>query len=455
MSNGVNKVDIAGLKIDSTTKADLLEQLAARIKSNQKTWVTTPYSEFLHAGLMDSRVMDVLNQADFAVADGIGMFWAKKYLEIPLTAKSYWGKILQAIWQIKYSLAAILFYPKWIKSVLPEKISGSDLIWDLTKLAADNNLSVYFLGGFGDTSEIASKKISTRINHGRDFSKYLKIAGWSNKNSADPTIIDDINKTSPDILFVAFGPIKQEKWILQNLPKLNFKLAIGLGGTFDYLAGKQPQPPQFIRKIGMEWLWRLFTQPKRYKRIYNATLGLASALLRYKIFLHLPYRKNVVSVVINQKNEVFIAKFNPEKKVLRTLGYARDNYNNFWQLPQGGMEGNENAIEAAKRELEEETAMHSVRYLKTSEKTYSYQWEDSAQRPLFVKKRYQYRGQSQHVVYFKFFGDEKEINLDTDELVDYKWVSLENLVTAVHPQKQQVATIALQDLKEMQEKAII
>ena len=91
----MDKIDIAGLKIDAITKADLLKQLADRIKNGQKTWATTPYSEFLYAGLMDGRVMNMLNQADFAVPDGIGMFWAKKYLDIPLTAKSYLGKIFQ------------------------------------------------------------------------------------------------------------------------------------------------------------------------------------------------------------------------------------------------------------------------------------------------------------------------------------------------------------------------
>jgi N-acetylglucosaminyldiphosphoundecaprenol N-acetyl-beta-D-mannosaminyltransferase len=456
MSNGVNKVDIAGLKIDSITKADLLKQLTARIKSGQKTWVTTPYSEFLHAGLMDGRMMDVLNQADFAVADGIGMFWAKKYLEIPLAAKSYWGKILQAIWQIKYSLAAILFYPKWIKSVLPEKISGSDLIWDLAKLAADNNLSVYFLGGFGDTSEIASKKISTRINHGRDFSKYLKIAGWSNKNSADPTIIDDINKTSPDILFVAFDPIKQEKWILQNLPKLNFKLAIGLGGTFDYLAGKQPQPPQFIRKIGLEWLWRLFTQPKRYKRIYNATFGLATFLLRYKVFMSYPMRENVVIVVLNSENKIFLGKKKPDHFKIDIIGDAdKAKRENYWQLPQGGTDGELNLEKAARREAQEEINITSLKLIGVSKRHNEYIWSNSL-RKLLDNKGYKNKGQRQSIVYFRFIGSDNEIKFPkNEEFSEYQWVKISELNKIVHPERGAIVKILQEDLKKMQENAII
>src|SRR5580704_6968104 len=104
----MSKVDIAGLKIDAITKKEFLDLVLARIKSGQKTFVTTPYSEFLYYGFQNPEVFDVLNKADFALADGIGIFWAKKYLELPLTAKSYWGKIIQAAWQMNYSLAAII-----------------------------------------------------------------------------------------------------------------------------------------------------------------------------------------------------------------------------------------------------------------------------------------------------------------------------------------------------------
>ena len=245
--------------------------------------------------------METLNQADFAVADGIGIF-GQKIFRNSANGKNYYAKIIQALWQIKYSLAAIVFNPKWIKSALPEKIPGSDLIWDLAKLASENNLSIYLLGGFGDTPNRVAKKLTSKFPN-------LKICGTSTKNFDDPAVVDDIKKASPDMLFVAYGPIKQERWIASNLPNLPVKLAIGLGGTFDYLAGKVPLPPKIARAMGLEWLWRLFTQPKRIGRIFNATFGLILALLRYKVFIGLPYRKNEVSIVINQREN-----FNRPKK---------------------------------------------------------------------------------------------------------------------------------------------
>jgi N-acetylglucosaminyldiphosphoundecaprenol N-acetyl-beta-D-mannosaminyltransferase len=282
----MNKIDIAGLKVDAITKKELTGNVLANIKLGKKTFITTPYSEFLYRSFNNPEILDILNSADFSVADGIGLFWAKKYLEIPLTAKSFCGKVIQAAWQIKYSLAAIIFYPSWIKSALPEKIVGADLVWDLAKLAADNNLSVFLLGGFNDTSKLAAAKLATQNSQ-------LK-TNWSNKNPDDATIADEINKIKPDILFVAFGPITQEKWIKENLAKLNVKVAIGVGGSFDYIAGKKSAPPKFIRYSGLEWLWRLITQPYRVKRIFNATFGLVFKTFSYKINLKEMQEKAII-----------------------------------------------------------------------------------------------------------------------------------------------------------------
>lgn len=443
----MGKITIAGLKIDATTKSDFLNQILLRIKAGQKTWVITPYSEFLYHALRDNKLMETLNQADFAVADGIGIFWAKKYLEIPLTAKNYYAKIIQALWQIKYSLAAIVFNPKWIKSALPEKIPGSDLIWDLAKLASENNLSIYLLGGFGDTPNRVAKKLTSKFPN-------LKICGTSTKNFDDPAVVDDIKKASPDMLFVAYGPIKQERWIASNLPNLPVKLAIGLGGTFDYLAGKVPLPPKITRAMGLEWLWRLFTQPKRIGRIFNATFGLILALLRYKVFIGLPYRKNEVSIVINQSGKILIGLRSPRDKLLKDVGETDAvKMNNYWQFSQGGVDEGEDLAAAAKRELFEELGIKNVELIKISPQIFCYDWPE-AKRPVLFNF-YEFRGQQQHLVYFKFFGQDDEIIPDKYEFSQTKWASIEDLVIEVHPEKAPLAKIIRADLEEMLKKGII
>lgn len=438
----MTKIDIAGLKVDAITKKQLLDHLLARIINGQKTFVITPYSEFLYNAFLDPKLLEIFNQADFSVADGIGLFWAKRFLDIPLTAKSYWGKILQAVRQIKYSLAAIIFYPSWIKSVLPEKIVGADLVWDLAKLAADNNLSVYLLGGFGDTAKLATNKLISQS------ANKLRVAGWSNKNPDDASVIDEINKAKPDILLVAYGPIRQEKWIAENLPKLNIKVAVGLGGSFDYIAGKKSAPPKFVRTWGLEWLWRLITQPYRVKRIFNATFGLAWGLWHYKVFMSLPYRANVISVVLNKKNEALVALRNPGDKDLRATGDGDVvKFKNYWQFSQGGVDNQENLAETAKRELGEELSIKNLELIKISPQTTSYLWKNG-RRPFFFNK-YHYRGQKQHIIYFKFTGDNQEIKVDGVEFIDYKWVALTDMQKIIHPEKNNIVKIVQEDLKDL------
>ncbi len=443
----MTKIDIAGLKVDAITKKELLDSVLGRIKNGQKTFIITPYSEFLYHGFQDPKILKIFNQADLSVADGIGLFWAKRFLDIPLTAKSYWGKVLQAAWQIKFSLAAIIFYPRWIKSALPEKIVGADLVWDLAKLAADNNLSVYLLGGFGNIPQLAAEKLSTAINRGRGFNEYLKIAGSSNKNSDDPAIIDGINMANPDLLFVAFGPIKQEQWIAENLSKLNIKLAIGLGGSFDYIAEKKSTPPKFIRYIGLEWLWRLITQPYRLKRIFNATFGLISRLWRYKVFMSLPYRPNVVSIILNSQNDILIALRNPADKDLRDVGdFDMVKFKNYWQFSQGGVEADENLETGARREIFEELGIKNLKFLFRSSQTPNYFWKNGL-RPFF--NIYHYKGQQQQILYFKFTGEDSEIKLDNQEFIQYKWAKLKDLDKLIHPERLPLAKIVQEDLKDL------
>ncbi len=438
----MEKISVAGLKIDAITKKEFLAKTEERLLSGQKTFAITPYSEFLYYSFQNPKLLEIFNQADFAVADGIGIFWAKKYLEIPLTAKNFWLKIFQSLWQIIYSLAAIIFYPSWIKSALPEKIVGADLIWDLAELAAKNKQSIYLLGGLDNTPELAVKKLISKFPN-------IIISGHSNKNFTDLTILNDINNLKPDILLVAFGPVKQEKWIAENLPKLDVKLAIGLGGTFDYLAGKRLSPPKIMRYGGLEWLYRLFTQPKRYKRIYNATVGLISGLWHYKVFSDLPLRRNVVMVILNKKNEVLICERSlMDFYVDIASSQAELKKLNYWQLPQGGIEEKENLEQAAKREASEETGIKNLEFIKTSAQTNTYIW-NNALRKFRFNRGYRNKGQIQNIAYFKFHGNDNEIKVDDYEFINFKWVSIAGLVESVHEERSNVAKIVREDLKDL------
>ena len=441
----MKKVNVAGLNIDAITKTELLTEVLAHLKNNQKTFITTPYSEFLYHSLLNPKDEHILNSADFAVADGIGILWAAKFLSVPLKTKKYLFKIAETFWQAFWTLCLIILKPSSLKQIIPEKIVGADLIWDLSELATKNNFSIFLLGGFGDTPKIVAQNIQAKFPN-------LQIAGYSNKNPEDPTIYDDINKASPDMLFVAYGPIKQERWIAQNLPNLPVKLAVGIGGTFDYIAKITPLPPKFVRLTGLEWLWRLFTQPKRFHRIINATFGLVFSLIRYKLLFSYPYRKNVIGVVLNKKHEILIAKRNPKKFSKNFI--LPEHFEEYWQLPQGGIEPNENIVNAGQREVSEETGLSNLKFLSISSQTHSYIWRHTV-RPILIASKFRYKGQEQTICYFLFDGNESDVKIDAYEFIDYKWVPIEKLALEMHEERFAVASIVKQDLKEMQEKGII
>ncbi len=427
------KIPVANLFITNITKPDLLATIRERVREGQKTWITTLYSEFIFYALKSPEIQNLLNKADISVADGIGMFLAKRYLQIPIKEGGYWQKHIQAAFQMASSLLEILFHPQNIKKVLPEKISGSELIWDLAKLAADNNLKIFLAGGFGDTPKLVAEKLKQKYPD-------LQIQ-YSNKNPGDTTLLTDIQTANPDMLLAAYGPLKQENWILSHKDHLPAKLYVGLGGTFDYLAGEKKSPPAFIRNNGLEWLWRLITQPQRIHRIMNATFGLCYWLIRYKVNTTLPYRKNVACIVLNPEGKIFLGKRKPDDF---------DRNNNHWMFPQGGLEEGEDIAKAAEREIWEETGLKSLRFMYLSDKTNTYSWL-----PGFS---HDFRGQRQNIAYFSFMGNDAEINLTNHEVVEFEsfqWVEPNKLMQTIHEFRKPLAELVIQDLKEMAEKGII
>ena len=273
------KIDLLGVKINAEPKETILREIGGLLQKGRPIFITTPYSESVVAAQKDEEFRNVLNSADFALPDGIGLLWAAKFLNTP--PPQAWGGQGRGRWfwlvgELLKSLLAIIFYPKYIRDPIPEKISGSEFVWDLTRLAAQNNYSIYLLGGFAQTAALVAQRLKSLFPN-------LKIAGTYPGNPSEQGIVEKINGARPDFLFVAFGPKTQEKWISQSLPKLRIRLAIGLGGTFDYLAGKRPYRPKKWALRGLEWLWRLLTQPWRLGRIFRGVGGLIYYSFRFKV----------------------------------------------------------------------------------------------------------------------------------------------------------------------------
>ncbi|MEI6144685.1 MAG: WecB/TagA/CpsF family glycosyltransferase [Candidatus Berkelbacteria bacterium] len=255
------KVNILGVPIDSFGREESIRFIDQKISTKKPIFITTVNVEFLFRALNDSAVFDMLNNSSLNFADGIGVLWAAKFLSLNLP-KDKFLRYIVGFFKLFASLAAIILYPKYLKNPIPERISGSDFIWDLSNYAAKNDLRIFLLGGDPTVPEQAAIKLQTDIYQ-------LKVAGTyegSPKLQDETKILELMKKDKPDVLFVAYGVPAEELWLERNLAKTGAKIGIGVGGTFDFLAGRRKRAPKFVRSIGLEWLWRLILEPKRYRR---------------------------------------------------------------------------------------------------------------------------------------------------------------------------------------------
>lgn len=245
----MKKVDILGVKIDNLSLQEVLEKIKQFLADKNKHYIVTPNPEFLVAANQDKNFKDILNFADISCADGIGLIKAAKFL----------GQRLQ-------------------------RVTGVDLVWAISELAQEVNFPVYFLGA-GEMVAAATTEVLQQ-----EFPKLKVVGAESGGEIIDPRqtdqdLINRINDAKPKILFVAFGQVKQEKWIFYNLDKLpSVKLAIGVGGAFDYISGAVRRAPRFIQRAGLEWLYRLIRQPSRWKRILNAIIVFPFLIIKKRLF---------------------------------------------------------------------------------------------------------------------------------------------------------------------------
>jgi N-acetylglucosaminyldiphosphoundecaprenol N-acetyl-beta-D-mannosaminyltransferase len=232
----MQKIDILGVKASNITKDEAMEACHGFLFDGSQHIITTPNPEMAVLALKDAEFASIFELADLCLPDGIGLIMAGKLFGTPLK----------------------------------ERITGSDFVWDLAGLAEKEGKSIYLLGASEGVAKKASEKLKEKYPN-------LKIVGAESggdvASSDNQNLLDKISSASPEILFVAFGQVKQEKWIAENLSKIpSVKIAIGIGGALDFIAGNAKRAPKIIRKIGLEWLWRLILEPWRAKRIWNATI---------------------------------------------------------------------------------------------------------------------------------------------------------------------------------------
>jgi N-acetylglucosaminyldiphosphoundecaprenol N-acetyl-beta-D-mannosaminyltransferase len=248
-----HRVEVLGVRFDALTRLEAADAVVRLAQGERKTYVVKPYSEFMPPAHRDPAIRDLLNRAALCLPDGAGILWAAHYLSLT-------GGTLRAVIQLKLSLLSLVFRPGTLRSPLPEAMHGVDFTWEMLRALDRAGLSVYLLGGTPEESRGAVKQIAGRLPS-------LRITGarpgYLKQNDG---AIAEINTARPDVLLVAMGFPRQEQWIAENLPRLDVKVAVAEGGSLTFISGAVRRAPSWMRRSGLEWLYRLARQPSRLRR---------------------------------------------------------------------------------------------------------------------------------------------------------------------------------------------
>lgn len=224
-----DKVDILGVRVDAVTMQQAVAVVEKFMDERAGVLVATANAEMIMRATHDAELMRILNSAALVVPDGAGTVWAAHHLGYEM----------------------------------PERVAGYDMAQQLMKNAPAKKRRIYFFGSAPGVADKAKAK-AERLYPG------IEIVGVRNgffTEKDEPQIIADIKEAKPDLLLVALGVPKQEKWLAKHLTELDVPVAIGVGGTLDVMAGVMKRAPLWMQKAKLEWLFRGMLQPKRAGRL--------------------------------------------------------------------------------------------------------------------------------------------------------------------------------------------
>ena len=244
---------VLGVRVDRLSQRqalDSIEQIIAQWRASDRAQVcqqiVTVNPEFVMEAQHNKDFRTAIDAAALIVADGVGVVWATRYLGRPV----------------------------------PERVTGTDLLPELAQRCAAAGYRLYLLGAAPGIAEAAGARL-------QELAPGLVIAGTyagSPAPNEEEEIIERVRAAHADVLCVAYGAPAQDLWIWRNLARLPVAVAMGVGGAYDFLSGRQQRAPVFLRKLGLEWLYRLYREPWRWRRML--------ALPRFAMRVILRGRKN-------------------------------------------------------------------------------------------------------------------------------------------------------------------
>ena len=223
--NKLQNISILGVRIDVVDIAAALEVIQEFIQDGEPHMVVTADSSGIVLAQRDLELKKIINAADLVTPDSIGILWAAKRFGTPLL----------------------------------ERVSGADLVMHLCERAARSGHRVFLLGAAPGVVDAAAETLKQRYPG-------LKIVGTHHgyfEPEESESIAQMVRDVTPDILFVAMGIPLQEKWIFRHLQEMQVPVSMGVGGTFDVIAGRVKRAPKWMQRKGLEWVYRLASNPRK------------------------------------------------------------------------------------------------------------------------------------------------------------------------------------------------
>lgn len=229
--------DILSVTFDNLTMEQAVQKAVDHINNGEKCRVVTPNAEIGLDCMKNPELRELVNSSELVLPDGIGVIYASRILKRPIG----------------------------------QKVAGCEFAENLANRMQNTGKSLFLFGGKPGVAEQAAKNL-------QDKYPGLKIAGTLNGYFSDENeVIAKINEAEPDVLYVCLGCPRQEQFMDRNRDKLNVSLMGGFGGTLDVLSGNAKRAPEIFIKLGLEWFYRLISDPKRIKRMARLPLYLVYA----------------------------------------------------------------------------------------------------------------------------------------------------------------------------------
>lgn len=219
------RVDVLGVQIDALSMDECVDQIVRVVEAHTYLRVVTANPEMIYASAENSRLRSIINSAGLVTADGVGVVWAAKRLGFSA----------------------------------PERVTGIDLLQAIFPVASRKKWKIFFLGSKPGVADSAARKVVESYP-----GVIWQAAHGYFKTEDEPMLLADIKRFKPDLLLVGLGVPRQEYWLSEH-PNLA-SVSVGVGGSFDALAGLVKRAPQKMRNLHLEWLYRLWQEPWRWKR---------------------------------------------------------------------------------------------------------------------------------------------------------------------------------------------